>query len=175
MDASAERTDDDLPAELGRALARLTRAVARAKALSHADAGRAEYANFALLAALSEVGPMRSSVLADAVFSDPSTVSRQVAHLVDLGYVVRQPDPDDGRACHLAITGSGAEALDAHRRARDDYLARLTNSWSEGDRHTLAALVDRLAGEFTKDLQERGPFNPRVATRRPTRHRQEAS
>ena len=162
-------------AALGRALTRLTRAVARAKSLSQAEAGRVEYANFALLVPLAEAGPMRSSALAEAVFSDPSTVSRQVAHLVDLGYLERGPDPDDGRACHLALTASGAAALDAHRRARDDYLARLTNSWSDSDRHALVVLVDRLAGEFTKDLQERGPLHPRIAPRRPTRHRQEAS
>src|SRR4051812_22666906 len=107
-------------AALGRALTRLTRAVARAKSLSQAEAGRMEYANFSLLVPLAEAGPMRSSALAEAVFSDPSTVSRQVAHLVDLGYIERRPDPDDGRACHLALTGSGVAALDAHRRARDD-------------------------------------------------------
>lgn len=167
--------DRDPAGELGRALARLTRAVSRAKAMLQAESGRTDYAAFSLLVALAEAGPMRASALADAVLSDPSTVSRQVAHLVDLGYVERQPDPEDGRACHLAVTAEGTAALGDHRRARDDYLAELTADWTEHDRRTLAELLDRLAGEFTTDLQERGPFHVRVAPRRQTRHRQEAA
>jgi len=161
--------------ELGRALTKLVRAVSRAKAVVQAETGRADYAAFSLLVALAENGAMRASALAETVLSDPSTVSRQVAHLVDLGYVERQPDPEDGRACHLALTAAGAAALEDNRRARDAYLAELTSQWPDQDRAALARLLDRLAGEFTRDLQERGPFHVRVAPRRQTRHRQEAA
>ena len=41
---------------------------------------------------------------------DKGAVSRQVQHLVDLGLVDRQPDPDDGRATLLAASADGAVA-----------------------------------------------------------------
>jgi DNA-binding MarR family transcriptional regulator len=175
--SAAERTvsPDDPVADLGRALSRMIRTVTRAKTLTLAYAGRAEYANITVLAALSEAGPMRASALAEAAFSDPSTISRQVANLVDLGYVQRRPDPEDGRACVLALTPAGEQALAASRRARDEYLARLTADWPEPDRRTLAALVDRLADELSRDLHERGHPHLRVAPHRAVRHHLEPS
>jgi DNA-binding MarR family transcriptional regulator len=148
--------DDELAAELGHALSRLMRAVSRAKGLANDQGGgRPVHASFPLLIALSEAGPMRSSSLAEAVFSDRSTVSRQVAHLLEIGYVDKLPDPADRRAYRLVLTESGAAALDAHRCARDNELARLTRAWSTADRQTLAALVDRLAAQLAEDLQHR--------------------
>jgi DNA-binding MarR family transcriptional regulator len=148
--------DDELAAELGHALARLMRAVSRAKGLAQDQSGgRSYHASLPLLVALSEAGPMRSSSLADAVFSDRSTVSRQVAHLLEIGYVDKLPDPADRRAYRLVLTETGAAALEAQRCARDTELARLTRAWSTEDRQTLAALVDRLAGQLTADLQHR--------------------
>ena len=49
-------------------------------------------------------GPTRSSALAAAVHSDPSTVSRQVAALVRDGLLERQADQEDGRASLIAAT-----------------------------------------------------------------------
>jgi DNA-binding MarR family transcriptional regulator len=94
-------------------------------------------------------------------------VSRQVAHLVDLGYVERRPDPADRRAYHLALTEAGARALETRRRARDEHLAHLTRNWTDDDRRTLARLLDRLAGDLTQELRQGG-----TAPRRPT-HPQE--
>jgi DNA-binding MarR family transcriptional regulator len=142
--------------ELGRALARLIRAVTRAKGLLHAPEGEVEHAAFPLLVTLSEAGPMRATELAHAVFSDRSTISRQVAHLVDVGYVERRPDQADRRASHLALTAAGARALDACRQVRDAQLAHLTRDWLPADRRALALLVDRLAGELIADLTRSG-------------------
>ena len=143
--------------------------------LSQVPGQRAEYAVLPLLVTLAESGPMRSSDLAEAVFSDRSTVSRQVAHLVELGLVERCPDPADRRACRLVVTEAGAKTLDLHRRSSDDYLARLTGEWSARDLHTLAALVDRLAAEFTRNLHEGGHDDGRAARPASIHHRQEGS
>jgi DNA-binding MarR family transcriptional regulator len=158
-------------AELGRALTQVMRAVSRAKDLARSDGGHPETATFPLLVALVEAGSMRASDLAQAVLSDRSTVSRQVAHLVELGYVERRPDPADRRAYHLVLTEAGARALDAHCRARDEHLARLTRTWPEVDRRALARLLERLAGELTHELRQ---GDSRVAPRRPT-HPQEGA
>jgi len=46
-----------------------------------------ERAAYVLHAGLVIEGPTRSNALAEAVHSDPSTISRQIGHLVKLGYV----------------------------------------------------------------------------------------
>jgi DNA-binding MarR family transcriptional regulator len=150
------RTGSDAAVSLGEALTRLMRAVTRAKDLLQQEGDRPEVASFALLVALVDAGTMRASDLADAVMSDRSTVSRQVAHLVELGYVERSPDPTDRRAFRLALTESGARGLDARLRARDAHLARLTHDWTEEDRCSLARLVDRLARNLIGELRQRG-------------------
>lgn len=145
--------DIELAGRLGQALARLVRALVRAR--SHALSGdRSDVAAIPLLVALTEHGPMRMTALAEAVFSDPSTVSRQVAHLAGLGYVERRPDSSDRRACVLALAPAGEEALRRHRRTRDEYLAHLLSDWSERDRRRVATLVDRLATDVVDHLHQ---------------------
>src|SRR3954452_9251487 len=97
--ASVARVERPLPSEadielagrLGRAMTQLLRAGARAKARTASWGGRLDAVAVSSLAALSDSGPLRASALAEATLSDPSTVSRQVAHLVGLGYVERRP------------------------------------------------------------------------------------
>src|SRR5690349_15174592 len=64
----------------------------------------ADHSPLFLLVKLVHTGPLRASALADLVGADPSTVSRQVASLVKAGFVERQADPNDGRACLLVPT-----------------------------------------------------------------------
>ena len=77
--------------------------------------------------------PMRVSALAEAVHSDVSTVSRQVSTLVDLGFVTRGPDPDDGRAQALTLTEEGRVLLHAIREGRDRWLQGLLARWAGDD------------------------------------------
>ncbi|MCY0903164.1 MAG: MarR family transcriptional regulator, partial [Firmicutes bacterium] len=54
---------------------------------------------YLLLAELDEAEALSVSVLADSLFLDISTASRQVAALEAKGLVARITDPEDGRAC----------------------------------------------------------------------------
>src|ERR1700742_2833233 len=56
--------------------------------------------------------PQRPGALAELTHADPSTISRQVAELVQRGLVRREPDPSDGRASLLAITDAGRESCE---------------------------------------------------------------
>lgn len=47
-----------------------------------------------------------------------NTVSTLVRQLVDLGYVVREPDPDDARTARLRLTEETAETLRGRRDER---------------------------------------------------------
>jgi DNA-binding MarR family transcriptional regulator len=129
--------------DLGRQLARFGRAMVRFKA-QQADAAAAAYG---LLFQLAEQ-PRRAGALAEAVHADPSTVSRQVAQLVDRGLVERQPDPADGRACVLVPTPAGLELLATLRRRRDEHLAAVVSEWQAADLDQLVALLDRFITDF---------------------------
>jgi DNA-binding MarR family transcriptional regulator len=79
------------------------------------------------LAALSTVelaGPIRLGDLAAAEGIAPSTLTRMVAVLEELGYVRRDADPRDARASTLAITPIGHDTLE---RLRDEGTALLTH------------------------------------------------
>ncbi len=102
--------------------------------------------------------PLRLSELADKVYADVSTMSRQVAHLVGLGLVERLPDPEDGRAHTLSVTPAGAELLTSLRASRETWLRSLLDDWSESDLAAFTAYLERFA-----DAVERSRSGPATA------------
>src|ERR1700748_1200737 len=93
------------------------------------------------LAALSTVelsGPLRLGDLAAAEGIAPSTLTRMVAVLEDLGYVRRDADPKDARASTLAITAQGHETLE---HLREEGTALLTKWLAQLSPAQLAALA----------------------------------
>ncbi len=98
-------------------LARLSRRMRR-----HQLAGLTP-TQLAALATVERAGPLRLGDLAAAEGIAPSTLTRMVAVLEDLGYVQRDADPKDARASTLAITPKGHETLE---RLREEGTALLT-------------------------------------------------
>lgn len=134
---------------VGCQLIRLVRLIERKQAQHHADHPDAvERAAYHLLVHLVKDGPRRAVALAEAVHSDPSTVSRQVAHLVRLGYVERTADPEDGRAALLAATEEGRRVFEENRRLRNEQIASMLACWPESDRHTFGELLARFTTAF---------------------------
>lgn len=88
-------------------------------------------------------GPMRSRELAESLNADPSTVSRYVTQLVDLGLVRREADPDDGRATLLVITGDGRDRVTAMRAVRRTALNSAMSDWTDDELWTLVRLLGR--------------------------------
>lgn len=156
--------DVELADQLGRQLFRLIRTVERTKAQSAASRGDGmEKACVGLLVELVDHGPRRATALAEAVYADPSTVSRQVAQLVALELVERQPDPGDGRASQLAATELGKAHVTDIRTRRNEHLAAMLGNWSESDRHDLVRLLSRLNDDFeTYRPQMLGSEHPRA-------------
>lgn len=130
---------------IGQDLARLLRIVARMR--HQTDMG----ANY-VLGLLLEKGPQRVGEIAQALDTDPSTVSRKVAALVDAGLVERRVDPDDGRAHLLAATPAGEQKCVDGRRHRIDMVASVLSEWPEDSRRQLATLLSR----FADGMQEHG-------------------
>lgn len=146
MPTADELADAD---ELSGQLIRLVKLIERAHAqyqAEHPDA--VERAAFHLLAHLVKDGPHRAGALAEAVCSDPSTISRQVGQLVRLGFVERAADPDDGRATLLVATPEGRRVFEENRRLRNERIAEVTAGWTSQERRTLSRLLGRFVGDF---------------------------
>ena len=144
-----EPPDLEVADQLGHQLVRFARLISRAKAqfaATHPDG--VESASYALLAHLVIDGPQRTTALAEAVHSDPSTVSRQTSQLVSHGWVERRADPADGRACLLVATDEGQRVFHHNRCERTKHLAGLLSGWPAADRRTLVTLLDRLNTDF---------------------------
>ena len=99
------------------ALARLSRRLRR-----HEMAGLTP-TQLAALSTVEQSGPLRLGDLAAAEGIAPSTLTRLVAVLEELGYVRRDADPKDARASTLAITVEGHETME---RLRAENSALLT-------------------------------------------------
>ena len=149
-------TDElQLADEVGIQLFRLVRLIERVAAqyqAEHPDA--VDRATYLLLVHLAKDGPRRAGALAEAVHSDPSTVSRQSAHLVGLGLVERVADPADGRATLLVATDEGRRVFDENRALRNRRIAGLMADWPESDRQTFASLLTRFTDAFESHKNE---------------------
>ncbi|EME24056.1 MarR family winged helix-turn-helix transcriptional regulator [Rhodococcus triatomae] len=157
-------TQDDVEAladRIGNHLVRLQRV--RDRTIAHAKATDGiDPAAYACLFRLISEGPMRSGALAEVMYSDPSTVSRQVTQLVERGHVERQPDPTDGRASVLAVTESGREAATRIRSLRNEKLRHVVADWSVDDLNEFTRLLDR----FVEDYERMRPIFGRAADSR---------
>ena len=76
------------------------------------------------------------------------TVSRQVRQLEDLGLVIRDQDPIDGRAILLEVTDAGLVALQRMREEWRKTVAEILEPWPEKDREILGELLERFALEL---------------------------
>jgi DNA-binding MarR family transcriptional regulator len=91
---------------------------------------------------------LRVSDLACRVELDVSTVSRQIKHLEDKGYIERTADPDDGRASLVRLTDEGTSTMRAAMQRRLDRISTALAHWSDQDREALQSMLTRLAADL---------------------------
>jgi DNA-binding MarR family transcriptional regulator len=103
-------------------------------------------AGWAVLVPLEQVGPQRCSALAARLGVDVSVASRQVSALERAGYVHRRPDPLDGRASLISLSGAGAAVLARTREVRGSWAAAALRDWTDEEARELTAQLERLAG-----------------------------
>ncbi|WP_165367698.1 MarR family winged helix-turn-helix transcriptional regulator [Phytoactinopolyspora endophytica] len=140
----AEEVDDQIVEQL-RALVRVSRSVAHRHVLAHEGMSSAMAA---MLGVLTREGAMRLTALAERQAVDTSVASRQVAELVELGFVQRLPDPDDARAQLLAVTDAGTAKAERVRRRHVEVVAQVLDRWSEADKAVLVAGLTRLNADL---------------------------
>jgi DNA-binding MarR family transcriptional regulator len=134
------------------AIARLSRRLRR-----HALAGLTP-TQLATLSTVERSGPLRLGDLAAAEGIAPSTLTRLVAVLEELGYVQRCADPKDARASTLAITPAGHETLEQLRAQGTALLTESMMLLTPEQRAALAAAVpalEQLAGPDPADPRTR--------------------
>ncbi|MFD6418325.1 MarR family winged helix-turn-helix transcriptional regulator [Streptomyces sp. NPDC060194] len=100
-------------------------------------------AAYLLLNRLDKEGPTGVKALAAGMGIDSSTVTRQVAPLVDTGLVTRTSHPDDGRAVVLQLSPRGRARLEEVRASRRELMARLTAGWPADERAAFTAYLSR--------------------------------
>jgi DNA-binding MarR family transcriptional regulator len=113
--ATAGSSDDDHPPAID--VARLRVAIARlSRRLRKHDLAGLTQTQLSALSTVDKAGPLRLGDLAAAERIAPSTLTRLVSALEELGYVQRCAVPGDARASTLAITDSGHAILERIRQ-----------------------------------------------------------
>lgn len=131
--------------ELGVQLVRLMRMIYKGRSIvAKQGPDGIERSAYSILFHLIHEGPQRTSKLAESLYAEISTISRQSSSLVQHGLVERLADPEDGRACLLAPTTEGLRVFEENRKQRNKWLAAVVADWPHEDRRTLTRLLDRL-------------------------------
>jgi len=104
------------------------------------------------LATLAYKGPMRLGDLAAREGVAPPTLSRIIAALVESGYVMREADPQDGRASLVQATPEGERIMAGVRSERLHELHNRLERLTEEQRTALAAAVPALEALVSEDL-----------------------
>lgn len=110
-----------------------------------------ERAGAAMLWRIGEHEPVRLSTLAELSGVEMSTASRQVALLVERGYVERSSDPADGRATVHRLTDDGRDLRRRLVEARHAWIESLLADFDDGERAMFADLLERFVSPMTDD------------------------
>jgi DNA-binding MarR family transcriptional regulator len=93
-------------------------------------------------------GPQRVSLLAEHVYSDVSTVSRQVTTLVSHGLLEKVTDPQDGRACMVSLSADGASLVEQLKAVRGEWFRRALHDWEPADAEAFGGYLEQFAASF---------------------------
>jgi DNA-binding MarR family transcriptional regulator len=100
-------------------------------------------------AVFSQIDPQGSRLidLARRANITPQAMGELVDELEELGYVTRQPHPEDRRAKLIVLTPSGRAAIEAGRQTIDGLEDQITHILGEAGHDTLRRLLTRLLAE----------------------------
>ncbi|MEO7122864.1 MAG: MarR family transcriptional regulator [Lacisediminihabitans sp.] len=101
-------------------------------------------ADFAVLAALDESGPLSQADLGRQLGLDRNTINGIVTRLDDTGHILRATDTTDRRRNTVAIIPLGRHYLDELQAATDAVQAELSAPLSAGEAAQLRALLGKI-------------------------------
>ena len=117
-------------------------------ALVHHDTDVLPSALVAVLFVLARMGECRPSELAVEMCVSQSSLSRQIAELVERGLVDRHPDPDDRRAHRVSCSVAGLEILDIVKKRRTERLSAELSDWHEDEIAGAITTLERLTSSL---------------------------
>lgn len=137
----AKRPDYHLEDQIGFVLRRVTQ---RHLALFSAAIPQVTTTQWAVIARLSEIGPMSQNHLGREAAMDAATVKGVVDRLVREGLVETAPDPDDRRRVTVALTAAGRDLFQAQLAAAAGVSEATLSPLTPQERAAFMALLARL-------------------------------
>jgi DNA-binding MarR family transcriptional regulator len=98
---------------------------------------------YPVLSAAAAIGPARVSQIAELIGLNPTTASRHLASLGEMGLISRSSSDLDGRAAAVELTGAGRSAVRKLRTARRRLFAELLDDFDDED-------LERFGGDLAK-------------------------
>ena len=123
--------------------------------VSTLDAHDLRLPQYAVLAALSDFGPLAPHELATRLQADRSHISTYVEALARRGWVRREPDPLDRRRHRVALTDPGAAVFADLREAAAASQSTFLRVLTDQERRTLLDLLAKVI--VHEDAQRSGP------------------
>jgi DNA-binding MarR family transcriptional regulator len=108
------------------------------------------------LRALVAQGPLGLNALAESLLLDKSTASRVVAALERKGYLLRRPDPADGRAVLLEPSDAGRRLYRRIEAELVEEVARSAAGFEPAVRRDMIRLLGRLAAAQSNRVERSG-------------------
>jgi DNA-binding MarR family transcriptional regulator len=116
--------------------------------LLHGAGIQMDKALYPVLSAAAAIGPARVSEIAALLGLNPTTVSRHLASLEEMGLVTRSTSDEDARAAAVGLTKAGREAVAALRRVRRGLFAELLDDFDDEELERFAGYLARLFQAF---------------------------
>ncbi len=135
--------------EVGVMIRRVRRVIGVRAQMVHPDLQPASYL---LLSSIADSGPVRASALVELFDTDKGAISRQLGHLLDLGLLVKEPDPADARASLMSVTDEASRRMADVSEHRLKLLDEGLSDWSDAQ---LDSFVDDL-GRYNVALDAGG-------------------
>ena len=123
---------------------RLALVIGRFNRRLQAATGGLSHGLLSAMAVIAKRGPLRLTDLAQLEGVSAPSMTRTVAELETRGYVVRSPDPVDGRAVLIAAADAGTAAVLDARTTRAQLVSELLATLDEKDAAAIAAALPAL-------------------------------
>lgn len=111
-------------------------------------------ADYPFLMHIPNEGSINQRQLCDELIIDPALASRSVKNLVDKGYIKKQKDQNDCRACNLSLTDKGRETKLQVRQVLKNASEKLSEDLSTEERDKLYDQLVKLANKAISINQE---------------------
>ncbi|MBD3792176.1 MAG: MarR family transcriptional regulator [Campylobacterales bacterium] len=102
-----------------------------------------------------EQGGISQKALADSTYKDQGNLTRMIDKLIEKEYIRREADADDRRAVKLSATEKSVALAEAVAPLSGRHNENMTAGFSQEEKATLMALLDKVYHNLQKDEHEK--------------------